>query len=62
MFIEVDQVKHSHGVVLSKAGWSWGAEMGANDQGVAGGCASVWTTFNHPGDHQERLIGVDLVR
>ncbi|KAK7108928.1 secernin-2-like [Littorina saxatilis] len=61
-FHEMEQHPHTHGVVLSKAGWSWGAEMGANDQGVAGGCSSVWTVSCHPGDHEERLLGVDLVR
>ena len=61
-FVEVDQTPHTHGVVLSKAAWSWGAEMGANDQGLAGGNAAVWTVFCHPGDHEERLLGTDFVR
>ena len=61
-FLEVGQAAHTHGVVLSKAGWSWGAEMGANDQGVSGGNAAVWTALCHPGDHVERLLGSDLVR
>ena len=61
-FLEVEQPAHTHGVILSKAAWSWGAEMGANDQGLSGGSAAVWTTFCHPGDHEERLLGTDLVR
>ncbi|KAL8600519.1 hypothetical protein ACOMHN_005013 [Nucella lapillus] len=61
-FLELDQSPHTHGVILSKAGWSWGSEMGANDQGVCGGCVSVWTRLCHPGDHEEKLLGCDLVR
>lgn len=61
-FVEVDQVPHTHEVILSKPAWSWGAEMGANGQGLTGGTAAVWTTLCHPGDHEEKLLGVDLVR
>ncbi|XP_076460460.1 secernin-3-like [Babylonia areolata] len=61
-FLEIDQTPHTHAVVLSKAGWSWGSEMGANNQGVCGGCVSVWTRLCHPGDHVEKLLGCDLVR
>lgn len=61
-FLEIDQTVQTHGVVLSKAGWSWGCEMGANDQGLCGGCVSVWTRLCHPGDHEEKLLGCDLVR
>lgn len=61
-FIEVDQVSHTHAVVLSKAAWCWGAEMGANEHGLCVGSTAVWTTLCRPGDHEERLIGQDFVR
>ena len=61
-FIEIDQVPHTHSVVLSKPAWAWGAEMGANEHGVCVGSTSVWTKMCHPGDHEEKLIGCDFVR
>lgn len=60
--VEIDQVSSTHGVVLSKPAWTWGAEMGANDKGLCIGCTSVWTTLCQPGDHSEKLLGVDYVR
>nr|KAG5698746.1 hypothetical protein BaRGS_032165 [Batillaria attramentaria] len=40
----------------------WGAEMGANDQGVCIGNEAVWTRLNGPGDLEERLLGMDILR
>lgn len=61
-YIEVDQVKKTHAVILSKPAWMWGAEMGANDQGVSVAMAPVWTKLNGPSDLEERLLGQDLAR
>ncbi|WAQ94176.1 SCRN3-like protein [Mya arenaria] len=61
-FIEVDQIPETRGVILSKPAWCWGAEMGANDHGVCIGNTAVWTRLCRPGDHEEKLIGMDLVR
>lgn len=61
-YIEVDQVKKTHAVILSKPAWMWGAEMGANDQGVSVVMAPVWTKLNGPSDLEERLLGQDLAR
>ncbi|XP_041366461.1 secernin-1-like [Gigantopelta aegis] len=61
-FVEIDQVCHTHAVILSKPGWTWGAEMGANEHGVCIGNTAVWTTLCQSGDHVEKLIGVDFVR
>ena len=61
-YIEVDQVGKTHGVILSKPAWMWGAEMGANDKGVSVAMAPVWTKLNGPGDLEERLLGQDLAR
>ncbi|TNM85543.1 hypothetical protein fugu_007814 [Takifugu bimaculatus] len=59
-YIQIPQLEHTHAVILSKPAWMWGAEMGANDQGVCIGNEAVWTreTVNS----EEALLGMDLVR
>lgn len=59
-YIQIPQVEYTHAIVLSKPAWMWGAEMGANDQGVCIGNEAVWTreTVNT----EEALLGMDLVR
>ena len=53
----------THGVVLSKPAWLWGAEIGANDQGVAIGNEAVWNRLSDPEyDAVPRLLGMDLLR
>ncbi|KAK7109985.1 hypothetical protein V1264_013929 [Littorina saxatilis] len=61
-YIELDQVGHTHAVILSKPAWMWGAEMGANEQGVCVGNEAVWTKVNGPSDLEEKLLGMDMVR
>ncbi|KAL5006682.1 hypothetical protein ScPMuIL_015488 [Solemya velum] len=61
-FEEVEQVSHTYATALSKPAWAWGAEMGANECGVCIGNTAVWTKLCHPGDHVEKLLGIDLVR
>ncbi|KAJ0050820.1 hypothetical protein NL108_008151, partial [Boleophthalmus pectinirostris] len=59
-YIQIPQVERTHAVVLSKPAWMWGAEMGANDQGVCIGNEAVWTKEEvNPG---EALLGMDLLR
>lgn len=51
-------------MILSKPSWMWGAEMGANECGVAIGNEAIWTNDNE-GDSDpkvKRLLGMDLVR
>ncbi|XP_034044323.1 secernin-2 [Thalassophryne amazonica] len=59
-YIQIPQVMHTHAVILSKPAWMWGAEMGANDQGVCIGNEAVWT--REPVAPEEALLGMDLVR
>ncbi|KAJ0005649.1 hypothetical protein NQD34_015543 [Periophthalmus magnuspinnatus] len=59
-YIEVEQVPHTHAVVLSKPAWLWGAEMGANEHGVCIGNEAVWG--RESADGEEALLGMDLVR
>lgn len=59
-YIQIPQVEHTHAVILSRPAWLWGAEMGANDQGVCVGNEAVWT--REPVAAEEALLGMDLVR
>ena len=61
-YIEIPQCETTHAVILSKPAWMWGAEMGANNRGVAIGNEAVWTKEGGEGDIEERLLGMDFVR
>ncbi len=59
-YIEIPQARHTHGVMLSKPFWIWGAEMGVNERGLVIGNEAVFTrekTSREPG-----LIGMDFLR
>ena len=58
-YIEIPQAGRTHGVLLSRIDWMWGAEMGANEWGVVIGNQAVWTKLP-PGP--PALLGMDLVR
>ncbi len=57
--MEIPQARKTFDVVLSQPDWMWGAEMGANSQGVVIGNEAVWTAepLGPPA-----LLGMDLVR
>ena len=57
--ITIPQARQRFGILLSKPWWSWGGEMGMNDQGVVIGSEAIFTR-----DHESEpgLIGMDLVR
>ncbi len=59
-YIEIEQVKHTHALLISKPVWMWGAEMGVNDCGVCIGNEAIGTKTSK--DNKEALIGMDLVR
>lgn len=58
-YLTIPQTKDRFGVLLSKPCWVWGAEMGANDQGVVIGNEAVFTNVH---DATPGLIGLDLLR
>ncbi|HXG27677.1 MAG TPA: C69 family dipeptidase [Nevskiales bacterium] len=58
-YLEIPQVRDRHGVILSKPKWIWGAEMGANDQGVVIGNEAVFTRVV---ERRPALLGMDLLR
>jgi secernin len=51
----------THGAVISRPTWCWGAEHGVNDAGVAIGNEAIYTTRD-PRSAPPALIGMDLVR
>jgi dipeptidase len=59
-YVEVPQVERTHEVLLAKPFWMWGAEMGANEHGVAIGNEAVFTKV--PYDKGPALLGMDLLR
>lgn len=63
-YITIPQARRSHRVLLSKPCWLWGAEMGANEHGVAIGNEALFTLDSRPDDPPaaDGLIGMDLLR
>lgn len=59
-YIEIPQVEQTYTVLLAKPFWIWGAEMGANEHGVAIGNEAVFTKI--PYAKKPGLIGMDLLR
>ncbi len=59
-YVEIPQVEHTYAVLLSKPFWMWGAEMGANEHGVAIGNEAVFTRV--PMESKPGLIGMDFLR
>lgn len=59
-YLEIPQVEQTHAVLLSKPAWMWGAEMGANEYGVAIGNEAVFTKV--PQEKKPALTGMDLLR
>jgi dipeptidase len=59
-YLELPQVLHTNAVLLAKPFWIWGAEMGANEYGVAIGNEAVFTKV--PYEKGPGLIGMDFIR
>jgi secernin len=59
-YIDIPQAHHTHGVLLSRPYWMWGAEMGTNDQGVVIGNEAVFA--KQAPMKESALLGMDLLR
>jgi dipeptidase len=59
-YLELPQATETFEVILSRPFWMWGAEMGANEHGVAIGNEAVFT--REPYGKKPGLIGMDMVR
>ncbi len=57
--MEIEQVDHTHAVILSSPHWIWGAEMGVNEHGVVIGNEAVFT--KEP-ERDHGLLGMDILR
>ena len=59
-YVEIDQAPETKAVILSRPHWMWGAEMGANEDGLVIGNEALFA--NVPAGEEPGVIGMDLVR
>ncbi|MCF6239011.1 MAG: C69 family dipeptidase [Candidatus Marinimicrobia bacterium] len=59
-YISIPQVEETQAILISRPFWMWGAEIGANEQGVVIGNEAVWTKM--PFQKEGGLTGMDLLR
>jgi secernin len=59
-YVEIPQARQTFDVLICRPFWMWGAEMGANEKGVAIGNEAVFTRM--PVNRGDALTGMDLLR
>lgn len=62
-YAEIEEICETRAVILSKPHWSWGAEMGANENGVCIGCSFQPRLEDDMFESDKgKLLSTDLVR
>lgn len=59
-YITIPQARRTHGALLCRPHWMWGAEMGVNEHGVAIGNEALFARA--PSPETPALLGMDLLR
>ncbi|MCD4676060.1 MAG: C69 family dipeptidase [Desulfobacula sp.] len=59
-YLRIPQARKTYGVLLCRPFWMWGAEMGANENGLVIGNEAVFTKMSHK--KTNTLTGMDLLR
>ncbi len=59
-YLTIPQVKTTHGILISRPFWMWGAEIGINEHGVTIGNEAVFTKM--PLEKGNALTGMDCLR
>ncbi|THD58518.1 C69 family dipeptidase [Phenylobacterium sp.] len=59
-YLTIEDAPATHGCLISRPFWMWGAEMGANEHGVAIGNEALHAKT--PAQRKRALTGMDLVR
>ena len=57
--LNIPQARHTHEIILGKSFWSWGAELGCNEHGVAVGNEAA---FSNQSEDKDGVVVLDLLR
>ncbi len=57
--LNIPQARRTHEIILGKSFWSWGAELGCNEHGVAVGNEAA---FSNQSEEKDGVVVLDLLR
>ena len=57
--LNIPQARRTHEIILGKSFWSWGAELGCNEHGVAVGNEAA---FSNQSEDKDGVVVLDLLR